>query len=60
MLSLWGDMMVKIKICRLPCMYAIIKEDILTGNIRAKCPKNCIMATYEDKEGPIDKFLRGI
>ena len=46
-----------IRTCTLPCVVARIHIDRSTGEITFKCPKGCEFARYEDRPGPLDKYM---
>lgn len=46
-----------IRTCSLPCIAAKIDIDESTGEISTKCPKGCPFAKYEDRPGPLDKYM---
>lgn len=46
-----------IRTCTLPCVVARISIDESTGELIMKCPKGCSFARYEDRPGPLDRFM---
>lgn len=46
----------KVQSCRLPCIVAKITST-KDGYIIFKCPKDCHFRKYEEKYGPLDRWL---
>ena len=47
----------KVQTCHLPCIVAKIMVNRSTGEITFRCPKECHFRRYEDRPGPIDRWL---
>ena len=47
----------KVQVCHLPCIVAKITVDKRTQEIIFRCPTDCHFRKYEDRDGPLDRWL---